>query len=46
MVCLRLPTFSYSGKRRLSKQIVEGTAKYIRLPDKGRGLDVAAAAAL
>lgn len=33
-------SFSYSGKRRLSKQIVEGTAKYIRLPDKGRGLDV------
>ena len=24
----------------MSKQIVEGTAKYIRLPDKGRGLDV------
>ena len=32
-------SFSYSGKRRLSKQIVEGTAKYIRLPDKGRGLE-------
>lgn len=27
-------SFSYSGKRRLSKQIVEGTAKYIRLPDQ------------
>lgn len=32
--------FSYDGKRKLSKQIVKGTAKYIRLPDGGRGLDV------
>lgn len=32
--------FSYDGKRRLSKKIVEGTAKYIRLPDGGRGLDI------
>ena len=32
--------FSYNGKRRLSKTIVEGTAGYIRLPDGGRCLDV------
>lgn len=32
--------FSYDGKRRLSAQIVEGTAKYVTLPAGGRGLDV------
>ena len=32
--------FSYNGKRRLSKQIVEGVAEYIHLPDNGVGLDV------
>ena len=32
--------FSYNGKRRLSKEIVEGTAKYITLPEGGIGLDV------
>ena len=32
--------FSYNGKRQLSRQIVEGTAAYITLPDGGRGLDV------
>ena len=32
--------FSYNGTRKLSKQIVEGTAKYIDLPDGGVGLDV------
>ena len=32
--------FSYDGKRKLSKQIVEGTAKYVRLPEGGIGLDV------
>ena len=32
--------FSYNGKRRLSKTIIEGTAGYIRLPDGGRCLDV------
>ena len=31
---------SYSGKRQLSKEIVEGTAEYITLPEGGRGLDV------
>ena len=32
--------FSYNGKRQLSKQIVDGTAEYISIPDGGTGLDV------
>lgn len=32
--------FSYDGKRKLSKQIVDGTAEYITLPEGGVGLDV------
>lgn len=32
--------FSYNGKRRLSQQIVEGTAAYVTLPEGGLGLDV------
>ncbi len=32
--------FSYDGKRQLSKQIIEGTAEYVKLPEGGRGLDV------
>ena len=32
--------FSYDGRRRLSKRIVEGTARYVTLPDGGVGLDV------
>lgn len=32
--------FSYDGKRKLSKQIIEGTAEYVTLPENGRGLDV------
>ena len=32
--------FSYDGKRKLSKVIVEGTAEYITIPDGGVGLDV------
>ncbi len=32
--------FSYNGSRKLSKQIVEGTARYIDLPEGGVGLDV------
>ncbi len=32
--------FSYDGKRQLSRQIVEGTAGYITLPEGGVGLDV------
>ena len=32
--------FSYDGKRQLSRQIVEGTADYVTIPDGGIGLDV------
>lgn len=32
--------FSYDGTRQLSRQIIEGTAKYITLPDGGIGLDI------
>lgn len=32
--------FSYDGKRQLSKEIVEGTAKYVTLPEGDIGLDV------
>ena len=32
--------FSYAGERKLSQQIVEGTAEYITLPEGGVGLDV------
>ncbi|MBR2604767.1 MAG: class I SAM-dependent methyltransferase [Clostridia bacterium] len=32
--------FSYDGKRQMSKQIIEGVAEYVHLPDGGRGLDV------
>ncbi len=33
-------SFSYDGKRKLSKQIIDGTAAYITLPEGGVGLDV------
>lgn len=32
--------FSYNGKRQMSKQIIEGTAAYVKIPDGGVGLDV------
>ena len=32
--------FDYNGKRRMSKQIIDGTAAYINLPDGGKCLDV------
>lgn len=32
--------FSYNGKRQMSRQIIEGTAAYVALPDGGVGLDV------
>jgi len=32
--------FSYDGNRKLSKQIIEGLASYVKLPDGGKGLDV------
>ena len=33
-------TFSYEGKRKLSKTIVEGVASYVTVPDGGKCLDV------
>lgn len=32
--------FSYDGERKLSKQIIEGIAAYVTIPDGGTGLDV------
>ena len=32
--------FSYNGKRQMSRQIIEGTAAYVTLPEGGVGLDV------
>ena len=32
--------FSYDGKRQMSRQIIEGTADFVRLPKGGRCLDV------
>lgn len=32
--------FSYSGKRQMSRQIIEGIAEYVELPGGGKGLDV------
>ncbi len=32
--------FSYSGKRQLSKQIIEAVAEYVRIPDGGICLDI------
>ncbi len=32
--------FSYNGKRQMSKQIIEGIAAYVNVPDGGKGLDV------
>ncbi len=32
--------FSYDGERKLSKEIVEGIAEYVDLPEDGTGLDV------
>ena len=39
-MALMYRAFSYNGKRQLSRQIIEGTAQYVRLPDGGKGLDV------
>lgn len=33
-------SFSYNGKRQLSKQVINGIADYVDMPDGGRGLDV------
>ena len=32
--------FSYDGKRQMSRQIIEGVAEYVKLPEGGRCLDV------
>lgn len=32
--------FSYDGKRQMARQIVEGTAAYVKIPEGGRILDV------
>ncbi|MBR5093738.1 MAG: class I SAM-dependent methyltransferase [Oscillospiraceae bacterium] len=32
--------FSYDGKRQMSRQVIEGVAKYVELPEGGVGLDV------
>ena len=32
--------FSYDGKRQMSRQIIDGVAEYVKLPDGGRCLDV------
>ena len=32
--------FSYNGRRQMSRQIIEGVASYVKLPDGGKGLDV------
>ena len=32
--------FSYNGKRQMSKQVVEGIAEYVKLPENGKALDV------
>ena len=32
--------FSYDGKRQMSRQIIEGVASYVTLPEGGKGLDV------
>ena len=32
--------FSYNGKRQMSRQIIEGIADHVKLPDGGIGLDV------
>ncbi len=33
-------SFSYNGKRKLAKHIIEGVAEYVKVPDGGRALDV------
>ena len=32
--------FDYNGKRKLSEQIIDGIAEYVKIPDGGTGLDV------
>ena len=37
---LMYSAFSYDGKRQMSRQIIEGIADYVKLPEGGVGLDV------
>lgn len=37
---LMYQAFSYNGKRQMSRQIIEGVAECVKLPEGGRGLDV------
>ncbi len=39
-MCLMYRAFSYDGKRKLSKQIIDGVASYVKIPDGGKGLDI------
>ncbi len=39
-MALMYRAFDYNGKRKMSKQIIEGVAEYVKLPDGGKGLDV------
>ena len=32
--------FSYNGKRQLSRQVIQGIAVYVKIPEGGKGLDV------
>ena len=38
--CFLYRSFSYDGERKLSKQIIDGTAEHITLPEGGGGLDI------
>ncbi len=38
--CYGYRTFSYNGRRQLSREIIEGVARYIELPEGGTCLDV------
>lgn len=46
MVCMTIwgflmyRAFDYNGSRRMSKQIIEGVASYVQIPDGGKCLDV------
>ncbi len=39
-VYLMYRAFSYNGNRQMSKQIIDGIAAYVNIPDGGKGLDV------
>jgi len=39
-MALMYRAFSYNGKRQMSRQIIEGIADYVTLPENGKGLDV------